>query len=110
MKDPENHDISTISVKIGEYASWLQFDPSEMMFTVEGLNLNNSDPSYVEIPIVVSDVFGATKEYSQKIFIRQSKEVTADDSFSSNRTSNATLTEPDGGNQTLNNSMTGTLS
>jgi hypothetical protein len=56
----------------------------------------------VEIPIVVSDVYGATNEYTQKMFIQQSKEVlaNADDSLLSNSTSNSTLTSPDGGNQT----------
>jgi hypothetical protein len=80
----------------------LQFDTSTVIFSVKGSNLSNSDPSYVEIPIVVSDVYGATNEYTQKMFIQQSKEVlaNADDSLLSNSTSNSTLTSPDGGNQT----------
>ena len=41
----------------------MQFDPSTMMFTVKGKNFLSSDSNFLKIPIVLTDVYGATNTY-----------------------------------------------
>ena len=67
IMDAEGDQISSVSVKLAQ--SWLKFDDSSMKFSFDGAAAKESNAGQYNIPITLTDNYGASTTIKQTIIV-----------------------------------------